>query len=64
MRIGFAPRKANLTLYFGIYVDSLAPSLKKLGKSKAGMGCVYINKLTDIDLKALKGMVEAGCKQK
>ena len=64
MRIGFAPRKTNLTLYFGIYVDSLAPALKKLGKYKGGMGCVYINKLADIDLKVLKGMVEAGCKQK
>ena len=64
MRIGFAPRKANLSLYFGTYVDSLAPALKKLGKYKAGMGCVYINKLAEIDLKVLKGMVEAGCKQK
>ncbi len=64
MRIGFAPRKSNLTLYFGIYVDSLGPALKKLGKFKAGMGCVYVNKLADIDLKVLKGMVEAGCKQK
>ena len=64
MRIGFAPRKANLSLYFGSYVDSLAPALKKLGKYKAGMGCVYINKLAEIDLKVLKAMVEAGCKQK
>lgn len=64
MRIGFAPRKTNLTLYFGIYVDSLGPALKKLGKFKAGMGCVYVNKLGDIDLNVLKGMVEAGCKKK
>jgi len=28
------------------------------------MGCVYINKLAEIDLKVLKAMVEAGCKQK
>ena len=64
MRIGFAPRKTNLSLYFGTYVNEHATALEKLGKYKAGMGCVYINKLADIDLKVLKGMIEAGCKQK
>jgi hypothetical protein len=64
MRIGFAPRKTNLSLYFGSYIDTHTAALEKLGKYKAGMGCLYINKLADIDLKVLKGMIEAGCKQK
>jgi hypothetical protein len=64
MRIGFAPRKANLSLYFGTYLDEHVAALEKLGKHKAGMGCVYINKLADIDLKVLKGMIEAGLKRK
>ena len=64
MRIGFAPRKTNLSLYFGNYTDAYATALKQLGKHKAGMGCVYINKLADIDLKVLKQMIETGCKQK
>ncbi len=64
MRIGFAPRKTNISLYFGSYVDAHADALEKLGKFKAGMGCVYINKLADIDLEVLKGMIEAGCKLK
>jgi hypothetical protein len=64
MRIGFAPRKTNLSLYFGSYIDSYGPALEKLGKYKAGMGCLYVNKLADIDLKILKQMIEAGCKQK
>jgi hypothetical protein len=64
MRIGFAPRKTNLSLYFGIHVDVLGAALEKLGKYKAGMGCLYVNKLADIDLKVLKGMIEAGCKRK
>jgi len=63
MRIGFAPRKANLSLYFGIYVDKQAAALEKLGKYRAGMGCVYINKLADIDLKVLEEMIEAGLKE-
>jgi len=64
MRIGFAPRKSNLSLYFGTYVNAHAAALEKLGKHKAAMGCLYINKLADIDLKVLKGMIEAACKQK
>jgi hypothetical protein len=63
-RIGFAPRKANLSLYFGTYAGEHAAALEKLGKHKAAMGCVYINKLADIDLKVLKGMIEAGLKRK
>ena len=62
MRIGFAPRKTNLSLYFGLYVDKQAAALEKLGKYKAGMGCVYINKLADIDLNVLEEMIKAGLK--
>lgn len=62
MRIGFAPRKTNLSLYLGTYVKAHAAALENLGKYKAGMGCLYINKLADIDLKVLKGMIEAGLK--
>src|SRR2546423_15417159 len=44
MRIGFAPRKSNLSVYFGNYVNEHAAALEKLGKYKTGMGCLYINK--------------------
>ncbi len=64
MRIGFAPRKANLSLYFGATMDTHTAALEKLGKHKAAMGCLYVNKLADIDLKVLKGMIDAGCKLK
>ena len=62
MRIGFSPRKTNFSLYFGIYVNAQATALEKLGKYKAGMGSVYINKLADIDLKVLEEMIEEGLK--
>ena len=61
MRIGFAPRKSNFSIYFGNYIDAHTAALEKLGKYKAGMGCLYINKLADIDLGVLKEMIEAGC---
>ena len=60
MRIGFAPRKANLTLYFGTFVDKLGDELTQLGKFKAGMGCIYVNKLKDIDLKVLTRLIKEG----
>jgi len=62
--IGFAPRKTNLSVYFTVGIQQHAAALKKLGKYKAGMGCLYINKLADIDLKVLKGMVDASLDKK
>jgi hypothetical protein len=60
LRLGFSPRKANLSLYISGNINHQhAEALKKLGKHKTGVGCLYINKLEDIDLKILKGMIEA-----
>jgi hypothetical protein len=62
LRIGFSPRKANLSLYISVGIKEHAAALKKLGKHKTGAGCLYINKLEDIDLKVLKGMIDAAAK--
>ncbi len=62
-KVGFSPRKANLTLYLMDYGKDRTDVLKKLGKHKTNGGCIYINKLEDVDLKVLKGMVEASAKQ-
>jgi hypothetical protein len=64
MRIGFSPRKASLSLYIGVGNKELAAAIKKLGKHKTGKGCLYINKLADVDLKVLKGMIEISAKRK
>lgn len=32
--------------------------LEKLGKYKVGKGCVYVNKLADIDIEVLKQMIQ------
>src|SRR6185503_9753919 len=60
--IGFSPRKANLSLYLSIDIKKHAAALEKLGKHKTGVGCLYINKLEDIDMKVLKGMIDQGIK--
>ncbi len=62
-KIGFSPRKANLTVYL-INLQIHAASLKKLGKHKAGGGCLYINKLDEIDIKVLEEMIVAALKRK
>ena len=61
-KIGFSPRKANLTLYLGVDVQKHAEALKKIGKHKTGVGCLYFNKLQDIDIKVLEQMITATLK--
>ncbi len=55
--IAFSPRKQNLSLYFMDGFDDYREDLAKLGKHKTGMGCLYINKLTDVDTKILETMI-------
>jgi hypothetical protein len=64
LRIGFSPRKANLSLYLMVNIKEQAAVLKKLGKHKTGVGCLYINKLEEIDLKVLKGMIDTSSDRK
>jgi hypothetical protein len=60
--IGFAPRKANISLHLCLDVQRFAPELKKLGKHKTGMGCLYINKLDDVDVKVLEKIISSAAK--
>ncbi len=62
-RIGFAPRKANLSLYISTGIQEYAEALKKLGKYKTGGGCLYINKLEDVDIKVLEKMIAAAAER-
>jgi hypothetical protein len=62
--IGFSPRKANLSLHLNLNLQQHADALNKLGKHKTGAGCLYINKLSDIDLTVLEQMIAAAVKTK
>jgi hypothetical protein len=64
LRIGFSPRKANISLYFTMDVKKHGDALEKLGKHKTGVGCLYINKLEDVDIKVLEGMIKTSLKEK
>lgn len=60
---GFFPRKQNITLYILPSVNSYKGILAKLGKYKTSVSCLYINKLTDVDLKVLKKLIETAYKK-
>jgi len=61
-KIGFSPRKANLSLHLTINIKKHAETLKKLGKHKTGVGCLYINKLADIDTTVLEQLIVTAAK--
>lgn len=60
---GFSPRKQNLTLYLMGGLSAHEALLQKLGKHKTGKGCLYVNKLDDIDLPTLRKLVVEGVKR-
>jgi hypothetical protein len=55
---GFSPRKQNLTLYLMSGFEEYDNLLKNLGKYKTGKACLYIKKIEDIDLQALRELVK------
>ena len=74
MVIGFSPRKQNIALYglkiFKMTINGLKEDkgennfLLKLGKYKEGGGCLYINKLSDIDKKELEKIIKLAVNRK
>jgi hypothetical protein len=53
---GFSPRKQSLVLYLGPGLED-KKLMSKLGKHKVGKGCLYINKLDDVDRGVLLELV-------
>lgn len=62
MVTGFSPRKQSLTIYimpgFSAYPDLMA----KLGKYKNSVGCLYITRLENVDLKVLEELIKRSVK--
>lgn len=63
-KIGFSPRKANFSLNLVLDIKQHTALLNKLGKHKTGVGCLYINKLSDVDLKVLHELINVAAKAK
>jgi hypothetical protein len=58
MMTGFSPRKNDLTLYIMPGVKAFPELVKKLGRHKTGVSCLYIKKLADVDTRVLKQLIE------
>jgi len=58
INVGFSPRKSSLVLYVLGSVGADHPLMSKLGKHKTGKACLYINKLTDIDISVLEDIIK------
>lgn len=56
-RCGFSPRKQNLSLYVRAALSEHSDLLASLGKHKTSKACLYINKLSDIDMSVLEKII-------
>jgi hypothetical protein len=63
MKIGFSPRKQNITLYLSIGAGWAENLLSKLGKYKTGKGCLYFKRLSDVDENVLTEMIDRSAKK-
>ena len=54
--LGFSPRKAKFSLYVYSKTDKSDALLAELGKFKMGKACIYVNKLSDINIDVLEQM--------
>lgn len=61
-RTGFSCRKAAITFYLLSSGENFDSYLEKLGKHKVGKGCIYVNKLEDIDLAVLEDLIKVSLK--
>ena len=62
-KIGFSPRKQSISFYLSGIPD-IKSQLESLGKYKTGKGCLYINKLSDVDIKVLKEIIKISLNKK
>ena len=56
-KVGFSPRKTNLSLYIMSGFEEDRDILQRLGKYKTGKACLYVKRLSDVDENALRELV-------
>lgn len=59
-RVGYAPRRQNLSIYIIAGFERYPDLMEKLGKYKTGKSCLYVNKLEDIDMNILSELIRRG----
>jgi hypothetical protein len=61
--LGFAARKGDISVYGLCAFPGRDELLSKLGKHKIGKGCLYISKVSDIDLKVFEQLLKESIAQ-
>jgi len=59
---GFASRKQDLTVYISMGFEKYGELMKQLGKHRTSKSCLYIKRLSDIDISTLKKLLKASLK--
>ncbi len=54
---GFSPRKQALTIYIIAGFERFDELMQKLGKYKTGKSCLYVKKLSDVDMEILRELI-------
>lgn len=59
---GFASRKQDLTVYISMGFEKYGDLMKQLGKHRTSKSCLYIKRLSDVDIPTLKKLLKASLK--
>jgi len=63
LRLGFANRAQNISIYIMPGYQDFSDQLARLGKHKIGKACLYIKRLSDVDESVLREMLVEGLRQ-
>jgi hypothetical protein len=58
----FSPRKRDLTVYLMVGFDKNTELMEKLGKHSTGKSCLYIKRLSDVDVPTLRKLIKESVK--
>ena len=61
--LAFSPRKQNLTIYLMPGFNGKEDLLKKLGKNKTSVSCLYVKSLDELHMPTLKKLISDSYKQ-
>jgi len=56
---GFSPRKANMVIYIMPGFSQFTSLLDRLGKHKTGASCLYLGRLSNVDMDVLQELVSS-----
>lgn len=58
--VSLSPRKQALTLYLSDGYDQHAELMARLGPHTTGRSCLYVKRLSDVDLDVLRTLIKVG----